>query len=346
MTPRAPLGIPPLGIPPLGIALCPDPSVDQGDPFLVEVPAAARALHPFRFYVYVTDAGLPVYGSNDLLDAAGWQRVGDSYPGAGLTRWCWAPCVRYVAGLERPWVMLYSKADGAGEPQGHQGHRILRADATSPAGPFADSGEVLTAGLDFAIDPDVHTRADGTTWLLFAADFVADEPYGTGIVEARISADLTALESEPALVARPSAPWQVYDAQRYMPWKAIPGVRWDEAQAVSWSTIEGPAEVTSPGGRQVVLYSGGNFAGFYGIGIIAEGADGQRADLSTTPDHALLGPDPANALFGPGHCSVLVSDERTYMCYHFRADASAPRQFGIVELAWDPVTDLPFLPNA
>jgi hypothetical protein len=35
--------------------------------------------------VYITSAGLPVYGSNDLLDAGSWRRVGNSFPGLGHT---------------------------------------------------------------------------------------------------------------------------------------------------------------------------------------------------------------------------------------------------------------------
>jgi len=239
--------------------------------------------------------------------------------------------------------MLYSEALGPGDVLGHQGHRIVRADSVSPGGPFERSGEGLTPGLDFAIDPDVHARPDGSTWLCFATDFVSDEPYGTGLVEARITPDLRALESEPVLLARPCAEWQVYDAARSMPWKHIPGVRWQDGDTVRWSTMEGPAAVTSPRGREVVLYSGGNYTAFYGIGIIAEGPDGARADLSPTPEQALLGPDPEANLFGPGHCSVLVADGRTYMCYHFRTHPGAPRNFAIAPLHWDPGTDLPTL---
>jgi hypothetical protein len=325
------------------VALYPEATVDQGDPFLLEVPAAERSRHAFRYYVYVTDTGFPVYGSDDLLDPSSWQRIGDSYPYAGTDRWCWAPCVRFVPGLDRPWVMLYSRADGAGDPEGHQGHTLLRADSESPAGPFADSGEVLTPDLDFAIDPDVYTRPDGTTWLLFAIDFVDDEPFGTGLVEARISSDLRALESEPSVLARPSAPWQVFDPERSMPWKDIPGVQWDRADTVEWSTIEGPAATTSPGGREIVLYSGGNYTGFYGIGVIAQGKSGEWTDLSPSPADALLGPQPDENLFGPGHCSVLVSDDQTYMCFHFRSGSGAPRQFAIVPLDWDAGTDLPYV---
>ncbi len=328
----------------LGVAFVPEPAVDQGDPFLLEVPESQRSEQPLRFYVYVSAPGFPVYGSNSLLDPAGWQRVGDSYPGLGVDRWCWAPCVRYVPGLERPWVMLYSRAKGAGETEGHQQHRLRRADSTSPAGPFADSGEVLTPELDFAIDPDVHTDAEGVNWLFFAVDFVSDEPYGTGIVRARISPDLRRLESEASLIARPQAQWQIYDAHRSMPWKDIPGVRWDRSETVRWSTIEGPAAITSPRGREVVLYSGGNFADFYGIGVIAQDpGTGQWLDLSPTPAASLLGPDPAANLYGPGHCSVITSDGQPFLCYHFRGAPSAARQFAVAPLRWDLDTDLPRL---
>jgi hypothetical protein len=201
----------------------------------------------------------------------------------------------------------------------------------------------LTPDLDFAIDPDVSDDADGDRWLYFAIDFVSDEPYGTGIVRARISTDLRHLESEPEVVARPRAQWHLYDAHRSMPWKDIPGVRWDRAETVRWSTIEGPAVITSPRGREVVLYSGGNFADFYGIGVVAQGPDGDWVDLSPTPAQALLGPQPAAGVFGPGHCSVLITDGEPYLCYHFRTEPSAQRQFAIVPLKWDPETDLPQL---
>jgi arabinan endo-1,5-alpha-L-arabinosidase len=326
-----------------GLPLVAEPATDQGDPFLLEVPAAERADHRYRYYVYVTGTGFPVYGSDDLLDPAGWRRVGDSFPDLSAEHWCWAPCVRYVPGLARPWVMLYSKAAGTGELLGHQGHRILRADSTSPAGPFRDSGEVLTADLDFAIDPDVRVASDGTSRLLFATDFVEDEPYGTGIVEARISRDLRALESAPAVLARPRADWQLYEANRSMPWKQIPGVRWDRSETVRWSTVEGPAALESPGGQPVVLYSGGNYAGFYGIGVLASRPDGQWLDLSPRPEDCLLAPRPG--LFGPGHCSALTSDGQSVLCYHFRNQPDAPRQFGILPLSWHPDTDLPYLPG-
>ena len=324
----------------LGRAFCPEPDTDQGDPFLVEVPESQRGSGP-RYLVFVSGPGFPLYGSDDLLDPSGWRRLGDGYPGIGVDPWAWAPCVRYVEGLDRPWVMLYSLALGAGEVDGHRGHRIRRADSLTPTGPFEDSGEVLTPDSDFAIDPELHTGSDGQLRMFYATDFVGDEPYGTGLAQAPISSDLRSLLSDPVVVGRPRADWHVYDAERVIPWKGIVGINWDEGETVRWSTIEGPAILTSPRGRELILYSGGNFAGFYGIGILAATPNGEWTDLSPESAQCLLAPDPEAGLVGPGHCSVLTSAGRTFMAYHFRSGLDELRQFSIVELAWDEATDLP-----
>ncbi|HEY6746280.1 MAG TPA: family 43 glycosylhydrolase [Mycobacteriales bacterium] len=314
-----------------GVPLCPESEVDQGDPFLLEAPAGTPG---HRFYVYVSGPGFPVYGSDDLT---GWRRLGDSRPDGG-DAWSWAPCVRYVAGLHRPWVMLYSQARGAGEVDGHRGHRILRADSDRPEGPFVDSGEVLTPELDFAIDPDVSPDpAGGGPLLTFAADYVSDQPYGTGLFEAAVRPDLRGLTSPPRPVARPRSEWQLYDGARSMPWKDIPGVSWAAGETVRWYTMEGPAAVLSPGGRRTLLYSGGNFAGFYGVGVLQADRSGRWVDLSPTPQDCLLAPMPERGVYGPGHCSVLATDaapDRQVLCFHFRTAPGAPRQFGILPLSW------------
>jgi glycosyl hydrolase family 43 len=314
-----------------GVPLCPEPAVDQGDPFLLEAPAGT---HGHRFYVYVSGPGFPVYGSDDLTD---WRRLGDSRP-AGGDAWSWAPCIRYVAGLHRPWVMLYSRARGAGEVDGHRGHRILRADSERPEGPFVDSGEVLTPDLDFAIDPDVSADpAGGGPLLTFAADYVADQPYGTGLFEAAVRPDLRGLASPPRPVARPRSEWQLYDGARSMPWKEIPGVSWAAGETVRWYTMEGPAALLSPGGRRTLLYSGGNFTGFYGVGVLQADPSGRWMDLSPTPQDCLLAPMPERGVYGPGHCSVLATPagpDPQVLCFHFRTAPGAPRQFGILPLSW------------
>jgi len=319
-----------LRFPALGTPLLPEPEVDQADPYLLRVPDPAAAGYPY--YLYVTSPGFPVYGSEDLV---GWRSLGPSMQPASPA-WHWAPCVRYVDGLERPWVMLYSRGKGAGEVLGHQEHRIRRADSLRPEGPFVDSGEVVTEGLDFAIDPDVYAKPDGSLWLAYATDYVEDEPYGTGIAEAPVTPDLRALAGPPRTIARASSTWQVYDPARVMPWKRIPGVDWSRGDTVRWHCLEGPVGLTSPRGEQVMLYSGGNFTGSYGIGVARESPGGRWQDLSTEPATRILQTAPELGVYGPGHCSALVQpDGGAYVCFHFRTAPEALRQFAILALRWD-----------
>ena len=325
--------------------LLPGP-IDQGDPFIIEVPASVGAAH--RFYVYTTGnepsdgRAFPVYASDDLTT---WRRLGDALA-TDRTSAHWAPCVRHVPGLPRPFVMLYSHAIGRGE-QGHVGHTILRADAERPEGPFEDSGHALTPDLDFAIDADVYRHPDGSLRCAFATDFVADEPYGTGIVEAGITDDLTALTTEPRILARPSVDWHVYEPARVMPWKTIPGVDWTTG-TVRWSTVEGPVGgLVSPDGSPVYLYSGGNFNAFYAVGALVEDEDGTLHDRSADPAHAVIAPDPAAGLLGPGHCSYLklaagvdtlglAPGDELLMVHARFGSLDTPRQMTLARLAWTP----------
>lgn len=320
-----------------GVPLAPDPDVDQGDPYLLEAPGGSGGR--FRYYVYVTGAGFPVYGSDDLLT---WVRVGDSLV-TDRQAWCWAPCVRYLPGTARPWVMLYSLARGVGDVDGHRDHRIRRADSERPEGPFVDSGEVLTSGLDFAIDPDVSATPDGGARLTFAADYLAEQPYGTGLMEAPISADLRRLTGPPRPVARARHDWQLYDPARSMPWKPIGGVDWSSGATVRWFTMEGPVALVSPAGRRTTLYSGGNFAGFYGIGVLRLEPGRGWVDLSASPEQCVLAPMAERGVYGPGHGSVLELRGGSLLCFHFRTSPDGPRQFGMLPLRWDGA-DRPFCP--
>jgi hypothetical protein len=314
----------------------PEQDVDQGDPFLFEAPAGSGGAG-FRFYVIVTSPGFPVYGSDRPAEAGSWVRVGDSFPGVGADPWAWAPCVRYVPELDRPWVMLYSLAAGAGDPQGHQFHKIRRADSVLPGGPYRDSGEVLTADVPFAIDPDVTERADGSLFLSCAADYTDAVPYGTGLFEAPISADLRELLEPLRPMARATAEWQVYLPERSLPWLTIDGVDWAGGGTVAWHTMEGPACLVSPDGRDFALYSGGNFADLYAIGLLARDDSGKWADLSVDYADCLLSQRPADHLWGPGHCSVAGG----FVAYHYREEPGLPRQFAIATMTWDPATGRP-----
>ncbi len=314
----------------------PEQDVDQGDPFIFRAPDDAGGAG-FRYFVIVTSPGFPVYGSDRPTDPASWVRVGDSFPGVGVHPWAWAPCVRRVPDLDRPWVMLYSLAAGSGDPRGHQFHQIRRADSLLPEGPYRDSGEVLTADFPFAIDPDVAERADGTLYFSCAADYTDSAPYGTGLFEAPISADLRTLLEPLRPMARATADWQLYLPQRSLPWLTIDGIDWAGGATVEWHTMEGPACLVSPDGRDFALYSGGNFADLYAIGLLSRDEAGRWHDLSVDPADCLLSQRPADHLWGPGHCSV--ADQ--YIAYHYREEPGLPRQFAIAELVWDTATDLP-----
>jgi hypothetical protein len=316
--------------------LCPD-DVDQGDPFVVAAPPAANAR--LRFYVYVTgDPALggrafPAYGSDDLVR---WEKLGPVLA-AGAPTSHWAPWVGYVAGLARPWVMLYSRAVGVGE-EAHVGHALRRADAPAPEGPFVDSGEVLTPDLDFAIDADVYPGSDGAPRLAWAMDFVGDEPFGTGIVEARIDPELRRTVGEPRVLARPSRDWHLFDASRAMPWKTIPGVDWAAGDRVRWSTVEGPVGgLRAPSGARVWLYSGGCFFGLYAVGALVEQPDGSLRDITTGDGDHVLAARPERGLFAPGHCSWLkLPSGAEYLMTHARFGApDGLRRFCLVPLAWE-----------
>jgi len=313
--------------------LLPEP-IDQGDPFLLEAPSASGAMH--RFYVYATGPdpengwAFPLYGSDDLST---WRRIGMSLQ-SDRTGSHWAPCVRYVPALARPWVMLYSSAVGFRD-EGHIGHTLRRADAERPEGPFVESGEVLTPDLDFAIDADVYRMPDGGLRVAYAMDFVEDEPYGTGIVEAPISDDLTTITGERRLLARPQFDWHVYDAARVMPWKTIPGIDWSR-RAVRWHTVEAPVGgIVSPGGRPVYLYSGGCFFGFYAVGALVE-ENGVLHDVTDGEHNFVVRPEPVAGFFGPGHCSYLrVEGEGDLIMLHARfGSADSLRQMCLGRLVW------------
>ena len=323
--------------------LAPTPR-DQGDPFLVEAPPGAGTA--FRFYIYTTDAEptganvLPVYGTDDLRRV---EQLGEVLDGE-TTQSHWAPMVRYVPGLARPWVMISSHGRGLGE-QAHVGHTLLRADATAPEGPFRYSGHDLTPDADFAIDADVY-RSDGRLKLAYATDFVDSEPLGTGIVEVDISEDLTTVLSEPRVLTRPGAAWEQYETDRVMPWKEIPGVDWERGDTVDWGCDEAPVGgLTTRHGEEVVLYSGGNFADYYAVGALVR-RGGRIVDVTNEEGHFVLQPQPDDGLFSIGHPSLVdLGDEKALLTHIRFGSPDAPRQMALVPLR-ESEQGYPYVPTA
>ena len=319
-------------------------AADQGDPYLLAIPEGVPAA--YRYYVYVTrdetsdgrggvaSAGaFPAFGSHDLVT---WTPLGPTLEGDATRFAFWAPCVRHVPGLARPYVMLYSHGAGIGE-QAHIGHQIRRADAERPEGPFIDSGHVLTPDTGFAIDADVYAAPDGGLRMAWAMDFTDGEPYGTGIVEAAISDDLTRLISPPTVLARPSEDWHLFDGARRMPWKQIAGVDW-ATDTVRWSTVEGPVGgLVNPAGRQVYLYSGGCYFGLYAVGALVRDDAGRLVNVTRDGRGFVLTSIPEAGIHAPGHCSWFrAADGREWLVTHARfGSPDAPRNATLVELRWD-----------
>lgn len=205
---------------------------------------------------------------------------------------------------------------------------------------------MLTPDTDFAIDPDVYRTSDGVLRLADATDFVADVPYGTGIVETAITEDLTSVLTEPRILARPSEPWHIYDAERRMPWKQIDGIDW-ATDIVAWHTIEAPAGgLVNPRGRSVYLYSGGCYFGFYASGALVENEAGTLVNVSRDGLNFVLRPDPRAGIYGPGHCMPFRTHSgQEYIIAHVRyGSPKAPRNAMIAELLWDE-TGSPYCPS-
>ncbi|MCU0495394.1 MAG: glycoside hydrolase family 43 protein, partial [Chloroflexaceae bacterium] len=241
--------------------------------------------------------------SHDMVQ---WQPVGGALePLPGNWPHYWAPEVTYHNGR---FYMYYSLGDEVNMMQ------VRVAVASSPAGPFVDSGHRLTPE-PFAIDAHVFIAADGSWHLFYATDFLEHSHIGTGTVRARMASPFTL--AEPAVpVTRARYDWQVYDPQR-----ANKG-------GVRWHTVEGPF-VLERKGLFYQMFSGGNWQNLsYGVSYAtsnridppdewAQVADGEQVlpVLRTIPDQ----------LIGPGHNSVVRGpDNRQLFCvyHHWSSDAS------------------------
>ncbi len=307
---------------------------DQGDPYVLVSPDPETTR--FSFYLYVTSAGdttggwaFTVYGSHDLKKWHKMVRTLRTEEGKA----CWAPAVVYVSELDRPYVMIYSQGAGMG-PLAHQNQRLYRADALMPEGPFIPSGHSLTPDLDFAIDPDLFELPDGTWRIVCATDFDAPSDFssgrciGTGLAIGRLNRNLTEWIEPLSEMARASADWHVYQADRNdQYWKTW----FKEGQGVRWYCMEAPASVD----KNTIIYSGGNYGAYYAMGVLHRNAEGTWIDQSIEPAKALVRPVPSAGFFGPGHGMVFThpDDGQRYLVFHAKYGSDeAPRQFAITPL--------------
>lgn len=255
-----------------------------------------------------------VLHSRDLVT---WERLaGAMEPLPGAFPCYWAPEVTYANGV---FYLYYSVGDEAMMT-------IRVATALDPAGPFTDSGNVLTHE-PFAIDPHVFQDVDGTRYLFYATDFLEHTHIGTGTVRDRLLDPFT-LEGKPRPVTRAKYDWQVYDPQR------------TEKGGARWHTLEG-SFVLRRKGRYYQMFSGGNWQNpTYGVSYAT-------TDDLNTPDEWVQLSDGESVLpilrthreggvIGPGHNSVVLApDNRHYYCvYHRWAADGSGRQMAIDPLEW------------
>lgn len=285
----------------------------MGDPFVLK--------HNGKYYAYGTaspgEVCVPVLRSRDLVT---WRPLGRALtlPDDDFEA-LWAPEVAYENGT---FYMYYSAGGEEGE-----GHRLRVATASGPAGPFEDSGAVLTADEPFTIDAHPFRDEDGRWYLYYCRDFLDPDTegrVGTGIVVDRL-VEMTRLAGERRTVLRPHADWQLYERQRE--WY---GRVWD------WYTVEG-AFVRKNGGRYYCFYSGGAWREpNYGVSYVA--ADHPMGPFA--PEADAEGPDVLRTapgrVIGPGHASVVLAPDnlREYLVYHAWDPGHTRRQMRIDPLDW------------
>ncbi|HEV2092923.1 MAG TPA: glycoside hydrolase family 43 protein, partial [Rubrobacter sp.] len=285
-----------------------------GDPFVLK--------HNGEYYAYGTvplgELAVPVLHSRNLVD---WRPLGKALSlHDDAFEALWAPEVAYDNGT---FYMYYS----AGGEEG-QGHQLRVALASSPAGPFEDSGAVLTPDDPFTIDAHPFRDEDGRWYLYYCRDFLdpdAEGRVGTGIVVDRL-VDMTRLAGERRPVVRPHADWQLYERQRE--WY---GRVWD------WYTVEGPF-VRKHEGRYYCLYSGGAWREpNYGVShVVAHHPMGPFDRRAETEGPDILRTRPQKVV-GPGHASVVLAPDnaREYLVYHAWDRAHKSRQMRIDPLTWE-----------
>jgi arabinan endo-1,5-alpha-L-arabinosidase len=272
------------------------------DPFVLNTPDG--------YVMYGTAPGLLPDGrafqtlhSHDLHT---WHDTGGALtiegdPPAG-TEW-WAPEVAHTDGT---YYMYYSR--GVSDT----GHQLRVATATTPTGPFTDTGTVLTPHLPFAIDPSPFRDPHGTWWLYYATDLVDGHRPGTVLAVQRL-ATMTHLAGEPRIILRATAEWQRYQAHRH-----IYGATHD------WHTLEGPAVLHTDHGY-LLLYSGGNWQ-TPGYGVATATAPTPQGPWHENPDHPQILTSTSTGLTGPGHCSILTDDTGTHHLFLHAWDPTLNRR--------------------
>lgn len=294
-------------------------SGEFADPFVLKTRGA--------YYAYGTGpAGsdgraFPVLRSTDL---GRWEALGGALTPLSdpPARSYWAP---EVAERDGRYYLYYS----ASTSDSDEHHRLRVATSTDPAGPFIDSGRLVVPSLGFTIDASpFRDPKTGDWYLFFATDYEADTPHGTGLAAVRLNNDMMSAATEPSIVVRAQADWQIYERNRQ-----YKGRVWQ-----AWHCVEGPS-VVEHAGRYYCFYSGGAWHGdAYGVGFaVADHPLGPWRD-DFAPHGAFVLKGVPGQVIGPGHNSTVTGpDGKTlFMVYHAWDAAKTARRMCIDPIRWTP----------
>ena len=229
----------------------------------------------------------------------------------------WAPEVAHADG--KFW-MYYSVG------RDDKAHHIRVAVSDAPAGPYRDTGRLITDPFTcpFAIDASPFQDRDGTWYLFYARDFLDGDRPGTGIVMDRLL-DMTRLAGEERVVVRAKFDWQIFLRNRVMY-----GARYD------WHTIEGPC-VVHRSGRYWCLFSAGRWENeSYGVDwAVADSITGPWT-YHGNPDGARLLRTVPGQVLGPGHNSLAEGSngDTDFIVYHAWDASMTARRMFIDPLQW------------
>ncbi len=225
-------------------------------------------------------------------DLADWSMPGEAL--SSMPRWAstridlvWAPS---IIRLDDRWMMYATFQEASSERQ-----CIGAASATVPSGPYSPLGEqplVCPVAAGGAIDPEVVLHGDSPTLLWKVDGNCCGKP--SVIRSQQLSTDGTALEGAATDLIRLDQPWE-------------------RGPTAPQSTVEGPS-MTRIGGRWVLLYSAGGYAGGgYSMGYaVCDSPAGPCTKPSSAP---LLAS--GVGLSGPGGGSFFDDDDgRTWIAYH------------------------------
>lgn len=268
---------------------------------------------------------IPLLRSTDLR---AWTYVHDALirPDHALGGEFWAPAVAFVDGV---FYLYYSVGQcSAGIP-----HQLRVATATTPEGPYVDSGAPLLLPGDetFVFDPDPFRDTDGQWYLFYDRNYFDVTPEGQAgdAISARRLISMTQVSDEAVPIVRPNADWERGPTRDYA------GAR------IDWYTAEG-ASVVRRGGRYYCFYSGSAwFTANYGVDYATSEAvlgpyrrEGDSNKVGANPPRVLR-PVP-DRLRGPGHCMIVVGPDGVtdHIVFHAWDAAMRRRQMYVEPLVW------------